>query len=134
MKLRKDDDFYNKVLKHITKVREQGDPPRSDVFELDTYICDLCKGSIVKENLTQCPFCGRWVCKKNCWVSEQMACTTCVGVIKLCRESVDMDIKQKQVAAVKKEKTKKSTKIQKRPKHETILSKFTKKKPKSKGK
>jgi len=131
MKLRKDDDFYTKVMKHISKVREQGEPPRSDVFELDTYICDLCKGSISKENLTQCPFCGRWICRKNCWDSEQMACTTCVGVIKLCRESVDIDIKQKREAGKKKEKPKKSTKVQKRPKYETLLGKLKKKKSKS---
>lgn len=134
MKLRKDDDFYTRVMKHITKVREQGEPPRSDVFELDTYICDLCKGSVVKENLTQCPFCGRWICRKNCWDSDQMACTTCVGVIKLCRESIDKEITQNQIAAQKHEKTKSSAKPQKKSKSETLLGKFAKKKSKSKNK
>jgi hypothetical protein len=134
MKLGKDDDFYTKVMKHITKVREQGEPPRSDVFELDTYICDLCKGSITKENITQCPFCGRWICKKNCWDSEQMACTTCVGVIKLCRESVDKDITQSKIEAQKHDKKKSSDIAKKVSNSEKLLGKLVKKKSKSKNK
>lgn len=130
MKLGKDDDFFSKVMKRISKVRDQGDPPRSDVFELDTYICDLCKGSISKENITQCPFCGRWVCKKNCWESENMACNTCVGVIKLCRESAEMENKNKKKIILKKKGRKKSSKKNKDTKHDSILEKLAMKKMK----
>lgn len=128
MKLNKTDDFYNKVMKRITKVRDQGEPPRSDVFTLDTYICDLCKGSIPKENITQCPFCGRWVCKKNCWDIDNSACTTCVGVIKLCRESVEIENKQKKQTENNKTIKKRSKAKKKNSKHDSILEKLAMKK------
>ncbi len=128
MKLSKDDDFYSRVMRRITKVRDQGEPPRSDVFALDTYVCDLCKGSISKENITQCPFCGRWVCKKNCWDTNHMACTTCIGVIKLCRESIEIENKQKKMIINNKIVTKKSSTKKKDSKHKSILEKLVKKK------
>jgi hypothetical protein len=97
MKLKKGDDLYTIVTQHITKVREQGEPPKSDLFTMDAYVCDLCKGTAAKEDITQCAFCGRWVCKKNCWDTDHNACNTCVGVIKLCKESIDKDTERTKI-------------------------------------
>jgi hypothetical protein len=90
MKMKKDVDLYNLVIKQISKVREQGDPPRSDVTSMDSFVCDLCKDSILKTNLTQCGLCGRWICKNNCWENNNMACISCSGIIKLCKESIEL--------------------------------------------
>jgi len=130
MKFSKDDDFYSKVMKSITKVRDQGDPPRSDVLSLDAYICDLCKGTVSKENITQCPFCGRWVCKKNCWHTEHLACNPCVGVIKLCKESIELERKKMSTELTLKQQNKKSLRKRK-TKSGSIFEKIGKKKSKS---
>ncbi len=113
MRSNKGNDLYSIVMKHITKVRDQGESPRSDVFSLDTYICDLCKGSISKENISQCPFCGRWVCKKNCWDNEFKACSSCVGVIKLCRDSITLKNEKERLNIEKQKKRKTKKKIKK---------------------
>jgi hypothetical protein len=124
MKLKKGDDLYTKVTQHITKVREQGESPKSDLFALDAYVCDLCKGTASKEDITQCAFCGRWVCRKNCWNTEHMACTTCVGVIKLCKESVDVDTERtKIISNSKKESVKKTKKSKPKGKFKSLLGK-----------
>jgi hypothetical protein len=94
MKIKKSDDLYNKVIQQINSVREQGDPPRSDVMAMDSFICDLCKDSISKQNLTQCAFCGRWICRKNCWDNDNMACISCSGIIKLSKDSLEISAKQ----------------------------------------
>ncbi|UCH88692.1 MAG: hypothetical protein JSV49_10640 [Thermoplasmata archaeon] len=105
----KNDDLYNKVLKQIKKVREQGEPPRADVISMDNYICDLCKGSISNENITQCGLCGRWICKKNCWDDKSMVCISCSGVIKLCKDSFEIGSESKNVE--KDDNRKKATKV-----------------------
>jgi hypothetical protein len=126
MKVSKGSDLYSIVMKHITKVREQGESPKSDVFSLDTYICDLCMGSISKENIIQCPLCGRWVCRKNCWDIEHRACSSCVGVIILCKDSINLEKEKKQIN-VKKQKKEKNIKKEKKGSGTSILSKFSKK-------
>jgi hypothetical protein len=133
MKITKDDDYYSMVMKSITKVRDQGDPPRSDVLSLDAYICDLCKGTVNKEKITQCPFCGRWVCKKNCWHTEHLACNPCVGVLKLCKESVELERKKKNDKQTLKNQNKRNT-IKVKTKSSSILEKISKKKSNSKVK
>ena len=114
MKLKKGEDLYTKVTQHITKVREQGEAPKSDLFSMDAYTCDLCKGTISKEDLIQCAFCGRWVCRKNCWDTNFNACTTCVGVIKLCKESIDMETKRTKILSAQDKKLIKKPKKEKK--------------------
>lgn len=126
MKLSKSSDLYTIVMKHITKVREQGESPRSDVFSMDSFICDLCKGTISKENIIQCPFCGRWVCRKNCWDEEHRACTPCVGVIKLCKDSINLE-QEKEKKKTEKLKSKKTVKKQRNDSKISILDKLSKK-------
>ncbi|MDI6707867.1 MAG: hypothetical protein QMD21_01080 [Candidatus Thermoplasmatota archaeon] len=80
--------LYDFVISKITKIREQGEAPKSDILSLDNFVCDLCKGVIQRAKITQCPFCGRWICRAQCWDSKERGCLACSGVIKLCRESV----------------------------------------------
>jgi hypothetical protein len=114
MKLSNKDDLYSKVMERITKVRDQGESPRSDVLSMDSYICDLCKGPADKENIIQCAFCGRWVCRNNCWDQKINACNTCVGVIKLCKDSIEIEIKSKKVELETGRGNKKSTQDKKK--------------------
>ena len=89
----KEPSFYKLVKKNIEKIREQGEPPRSDLssFEsMDKYVCDLCKASISRSSLIQCSFCGRWVCRDDCFDREDVSCINCHGIIKLLRESQQM--------------------------------------------
>ena len=88
-------DIYAEVMSRITKIREQGEPPKSDLFSFDSFVCDLCKGVIVRSEILQCPFCGRWVCREKCWHQTVMACTSCSSVIKLCKESKKIALKEK---------------------------------------
>lgn len=83
--------LYNLVISEITKIREQGDPPMSDVLSLDNFVCDLCKGVIPRTKITQCPFCGRWICRAQCWENKERSCLACSGVIKLCKESMRLE-------------------------------------------
>ncbi|MEA3457402.1 MAG: hypothetical protein U9R21_01845 [Candidatus Thermoplasmatota archaeon] len=73
----------DQVTKIITKVREPGDQPSQSTTSFDLYECDLCKGDVEKSKLTQCPYCGRWVCKENCWNKKNLACMSCSSVIEL---------------------------------------------------
>ena len=81
------ENIYNEVTKHITKIREQGEPPKSDLFSFDSFVCDLCKGIIHRAEIVQCPFCGRWVCREKCWNTSHGACISCSSVIKLIKET-----------------------------------------------
>ena len=87
-------DIYAEVMRRITKIRGQGEPPKSDLFSFDSF-CDLCKGIAVRSEILQCPFCGRWVCREKCWHQIVMACTSCSSVIKLCKESKKIALKEK---------------------------------------
>jgi len=85
--------FYKQVRKNIEKIREQGEPPRTDLTSFDSmdrYVCDLCKASVERSGLFQCTFCGRWVCRDGCFHADDVACLNCHGVIKLLRESSRM--------------------------------------------
>jgi len=77
----------DEVASLIPKVREPGEPPKPDIFSFDSFICDLCKGTVERSGLIQCGFCGRWICKSNCWSNEHLACLTCSGLIKIWKES-----------------------------------------------
>ena len=81
-------DLFSKVKDTIKPVRKQGDPPEDDIESMDGYVCDLCLVSIKKSEISQCPFCGRWVCRSGCYSDEDLCCNSCAGVIKLMRESV----------------------------------------------
>ncbi|MFO8109015.1 MAG: hypothetical protein R6U17_00610 [Thermoplasmata archaeon] len=76
-------DSFEKVMKKIKKVREPGEPPEEPMDSLEGYICDLCKDTTEKKKIIQCGFCGRWVCKEECWDTEIRACVSCTGLILL---------------------------------------------------
>jgi len=81
----KDKDAFDKVLKSVKRVREGGEKPKDDLFSMDKYVCDLCQGVRKREGITQCGFCGRWVCKDNCWNDDLKACESCSGLILLAK-------------------------------------------------
>jgi len=81
-------DLFSKVRGSIKQVRKQGDPPEEDLENMDGYVCDLCLVSIKRAELSQCPFCGRWICRDNCYSEDELCCRSCAGVIRLMRESV----------------------------------------------
>jgi len=84
---RGNDSVLNEVRKIIVRVREPGEHPHPDFLTFDSYVCDLCRGSVKEQQLVQCGFCGRWVCKDNCWNVEYYACISCSGIIKLSKET-----------------------------------------------
>jgi hypothetical protein len=93
------------VFKIIKKVREPGEPPSQSSKSFDLFECDLCKGDIEKSKLTQCPYCGRWICKENCWNTKNLACTSCTSVIKLADKQEDKSYSESQEQTKKQEKT-----------------------------
>ena len=104
--------LFDKVKEIIEPVRKQGDPPEEDIQSMDGYVCDLCLAPIKRSELIQCPFCGRWVCRTQCYSKDELCCVSCAGVIRLMRESVvlgelvtsDEDSKKKMKKTKKKEK------------------------------
>jgi hypothetical protein len=84
----KKESLFPKVKKNIKEVRRQGDPPEEDLESMNGFICDLCLNTTKKSEITQCPFCGRWVCRDSCYSDDELCCISCAGVIKLMRESV----------------------------------------------
>ena len=103
MGILKEASFYKLVKKNIEKIREQGEPPRTDLgaFDsMDKYVCDLCRASVIRSGLIQCSFCGRWICRDNCFDRDDVSCLNCHGVIKLLRESRKMDIISKKKAVL----------------------------------
>lgn len=88
-------DAFDRVMKAIKKVRDPGEKPKDDLFSMDKYVCDLCQGVKKKEEITQCGFCGRWVCKDSCWNNELKACESCSGLILLAKsgqEDLQMEV------------------------------------------
>ncbi len=83
------DDPFHKVLKAVARVREPGSKPEEDLESMDRYTCDLCQGIKEREDIIQCGFCGRWVCRKNCWERKFKACESCSGLIMLAGTSTD---------------------------------------------
>lgn len=93
------------VFKIIKKVREPGEPPSQSSKSFDLFECDLCKGDIEKSKLTQCPYCGRWICKENCWNTKNLACTSCTSVIQLADKQEDKSYSESQEQTKKQNKT-----------------------------
>jgi hypothetical protein len=77
------------IIKVIKKVREPGEAPAQSSSSLELFECDLCKGDIEKSKMTQCAYCGRWVCKDNCWNEKNLACNSCSSVIQLAGRKED---------------------------------------------
>jgi len=86
---------FDRVTEAIEKIREPGEKPENDLYSMDKFVCDLCQGVREKEKITQCGFCGRWVCKgeNSCWNEELKCCESCSGLIILAKrgELVDED-------------------------------------------
>ncbi|MFP4050409.1 MAG: hypothetical protein ACLFVB_01555 [Thermoplasmata archaeon] len=95
---------FDRVMKEIKDVRDPGEKPEDDLFSMDKYVCDLCQGIRDREEITQCGFCGRWVCKgeNSCWNEEFNACESCSGIIKLARDSDDFDKNKKDMEEMEK--------------------------------
>lgn len=95
---------FDRVMKEINDVRGPGEKPEDDLFSMDKYVCDLCQGIRDREEITQCGFCGRWVCKgeNSCWNEEFNACESCSGIIKLARDSDDFDKNKKDMEEMEK--------------------------------
>lgn len=87
--------FHDKVVKKITIIREQGAPPRTDTLSFNHYVCDLCKGIYERAKIIQCPFCGRWICREKCWNEEHLACLNCTSIIKIVKQSEEMNTESK---------------------------------------
>lgn len=81
-------DLYSMVKDTVKPVRKQGDPPEEDLENMDGFICDLCLIPVKRAEISQCPFCGRWVCTGRCYSEEELSCRSCAGIIRLMRESV----------------------------------------------
>ncbi len=77
---------FKRVMKAVKKVREPGEKPEDDLFSVNKYVCDLCQGVREREEITQCGFCGRWVCRDSCWDDELKACESCAGLIMLAKD------------------------------------------------
>ena len=77
------------VIKVIKRVKEQGEPPSQSTTSFELFECDLCKGDVEKSKLSQCPYCGRWICKENCWNKKNLACNSCSSIIKLAERKED---------------------------------------------
>lgn len=85
------DTLFTKVQSSIKPVRKQGDPPEEDLEEMDGLVCDLCLITVKRSEITQCPFCGRWVCMDECYNDDELCCKSCAGVIRLMRESIVLE-------------------------------------------
>ncbi len=89
-------------MKKITVIREQGAAPRTDTFSFNRYVCDLCKGVNERTEIIQCPFCGRWICREKCLEQEQLVCLNCAGIIKIVKQSEDMNIESEKMKIIEK--------------------------------
>ncbi|MEF8874632.1 MAG: hypothetical protein V5A88_08200 [Candidatus Thermoplasmatota archaeon] len=87
-------DAFERIVNVIEKIREPGEKPEDDLYSLDKFVCDLCQGVREREGITQCGFCGRWVCKdrdtdeekNDCWNEDLKACESCSGLILLAQK------------------------------------------------
>lgn len=84
--------MFDRVISSIPRVREAGEPPQESLTSFDVFECDLCKGYVGRKELIQCPYCGRWVCKLDCWEREELACTSCASMIRLGRETAERSV------------------------------------------
>ena len=78
------------VQEKIKRVRDPTEKPKQDMTDPDISVfeCDLCFDKARKGQITQCPFCGRWICQERCYTDEEGACRSCTSVIRLQRESM----------------------------------------------
>ena len=101
-----------RVMNSVVRIRKPGEGPEQSIHSFDDYECDLCKGIMPRKEITQCSFCGRWICKNSCWNKETMSCISCAGIIMLSKSpenTDDMDIEScKQQDIGVKENNKKS--------------------------
>lgn len=92
-RMRRGNDQINlsKVMTEIKRVRPSGDRPRETIGDTDLFVfeCDLCLMKIKEGELTQCAYCGRWICRKQCYSTDEAACISCESIIRLKRESVE---------------------------------------------
>lgn len=79
--------MFDSVISSIPRVRKAGEQPQESLSSFDVFECDLCKGYVGRKELIQCPYCGRWVCRQDCWEKDEMACMSCASVIRLGRET-----------------------------------------------
>ena len=79
--------MFDSVISSIPRVREAGEQPQESLSSFDVFECDLCKGYVGRTELIQCPYCGRWICRKDCWEKDEMACLSCASVIRFGRET-----------------------------------------------
>jgi len=76
-----------RVMNTVDRVRKPGEGPEQSIHSFDEFECDLCKGMVPRKGLTQCSFCGRWICKDSCRDEENMSCISCAGIIMLSKNS-----------------------------------------------
>ena len=83
----KDQSVFESVVSSIPRVRKAGEQPQESLSSFDVFECDLCKGYVGRNELIQCPYCGRWVCREDCWEGQELACMSCASMIRLGRET-----------------------------------------------
>jgi len=88
---RKRYDNLERVMNSVVRVRKPGEEPEQSLHSFDEFECDLCKGMMPREGITQCSFCGRWICKDSCWDKDNMSCISCAGIIMLSKSAGNTD-------------------------------------------
>ena len=96
----------NQIIKVIKRIREPEEYPSQSLTSFDFFECDLCKGDVEKTKLTQCPYCGRWICKENCWNEKNLACISCSSIIRLAGRKEDLSYKENENKIEKKDDNK----------------------------
>ncbi len=78
-------------MNSVVRIRKPGEGPEQSIHSFDEFECDLCKEIEPRKGITQCGFCGRWICKDSCWNEENMSCISCAGIIILSKSSESAD-------------------------------------------
>lgn len=82
------DGVLERVMGSIERVRKPGEAPVESLHSFDEFECDLCKAFAPRAGISQCPYCGRWVCRKTCWEPKRRSCLACASVIELGLEAM----------------------------------------------
>ena len=95
-----------RVMNSVVRIRKPGEGPEQSIHSFDEFECDLCKEIVPRKGITQCGFCGRWICKDSCWNEENMSCISCAGIIILSKspgsaDDTDMEDHDQQDVGVK---------------------------------
>lgn len=85
------DGVLERVMDSIERVRKPGEAPEESLHSFDEFECDLCKGFAPRAGISQCPYCGRWVCRKTCWEPKRRSCLACASVIELGLEAMAIE-------------------------------------------